>query len=321
VALLQNISLYACNPVRLMSGSIYSDNRSNWNRGDTAWNRCHGEGGMGQKYGMPFGYLPPFSWHFSRSSGGIASRRFIAGTGRSENPNLAAGMYISANALAEAILSGSADLLAGMISDLMSKGNFLTKPVLAGSIPASATILCSGEVISAAVLVLGPLEATLAGVGTVPYASLNALVGIYAMIPSGSSETANLAGGIYGAAGAQGLAALVSDLLAKGVVRSTMVIGEPPTAFDIAQSILNAQTSDYSLEGTIGRAIGTTGSGGIDPDLASMIEELHEEAFGRWVLDPVADTLTLFKSNGDALKEFSLTRASGEVPAYVERAS
>jgi hypothetical protein len=47
--------------------------------------------------------------------------------------------------------------------------------------------------------------------------------------------------------------------------------------------------------------------------------DLSDEAFGRWSLDPVADTLTLYRPNGDVLKVFALTRTDITTPAYTGR--
>lgn len=50
------------------------------------------------------------------------------------------------------------------------------------------------------------------------------------------------------------------------------------------------------------------------------LKEVHEEVFGRWVLNPTGDTMTLYKPDGvTVLKVFDLTRAGATVPDYVER--
>lgn len=52
----------------------------------------------------------------------------------------------------------------------------------------------------------------------------------------------------------------------------------------------------------------------------TQINDLHDEAFGKWVVDPTGNTLTLYKADGvTVLKQFGLTEAVGVVPAYVGR--
>lgn len=49
--------------------------------------------------------------------------------------------------------------------------------------------------------------------------------------------------------------------------------------------------------------------------------DVHDESFGKWVIDPSGKTLTLYRADGvTVLKVFNLTEASGRVPAYVARA-
>lgn len=78
---------------------------------------------------------------------------------------------------------------------------------------------------------------------------------------------------------------------------------EAPTVAQIVEGVYNAQVSNFSASGSFGELLG----------------ELHEETFGRWVVDPENNTMTLYKANGNVLKTFDLTRATGEVAAYVER--
>lgn len=49
------------------------------------------------------------------------------------------------------------------------------------------------------------------------------------------------------------------------------------------------------------------------------ITDLHDEAFGRWTLDPTAKTLTLYRGNGTVLKVFDLTDTASTVPAFIQR--
>ena len=55
--------------------------------------------------------------------------------------------------------------------------------------------------------------------------------------------------------------------------------------------------------------------------ILALTQDLHDEAMGKWVLDPTGNTMTLYKADGvTPLKVFDLTPAAAEVPAYIERA-
>jgi len=52
-----------------------------------------------------------------------------------------------------------------------------------------------------------------------------------------------------------------------------------------------------------------------------LLQDLHDEAFGKWILDPDGKTMTLYKGDGvTVLQTFNLTEAAGAVPAFIERA-
>jgi len=79
--------------------------------------------------------------------------------------------------------------------------------------------------------------------------------------------------------------------------------------------------------GTISvKGVGTLiNDSGLDVDTVGFLEgnkltDLHDEAFGKWVVDPTGNTLTLYRADGvTVLKLFNLTEAAGAVPAYVQR--
>ena len=54
-------------------------------------------------------------------------------------------------------------------------------------------------------------------------------------------------------------------------------------------------------------------------DIADLAADLHDEALGRWVLDPANATLTLYREDGSVLRVFNLRVAAGNVPPFVER--
>ena len=58
----------------------------------------------------------------------------------------------------------------------------------------------------------------------------------------------------------------------------------------------------------------------VEADAISLLTDLKDEAFGKWVLDGAGDTLTLYRADGTTvLKAFNLTRAGSTPPSYVQR--
>lgn len=52
----------------------------------------------------------------------------------------------------------------------------------------------------------------------------------------------------------------------------------------------------------------------------ATLQDVHDEAFGKWTLDPVAKTLTLYKADGiEVLKVFTLGNTQVTVPAFISR--
>ncbi len=53
---------------------------------------------------------------------------------------------------------------------------------------------------------------------------------------------------------------------------------------------------------------------------SASIEDLHDVALGKWVLNPTAKTMTMYKADGiTVLKTFNLTDTAQKVPAFIER--
>ena len=52
----------------------------------------------------------------------------------------------------------------------------------------------------------------------------------------------------------------------------------------------------------------------------TKLTDLHDEAFGKWILDPTAKTLTLYKADGvTILKTFDLSDTTNTVPVFIGR--
>jgi hypothetical protein len=50
------------------------------------------------------------------------------------------------------------------------------------------------------------------------------------------------------------------------------------------------------------------------------LQDLHDEAFGKWTINPTTKKLTMYKADGvTVLKEFNLTDTTESIPAYIAR--
>ena len=90
-----------------------------------------------------------------------------------------------------------------------------------------------------------------------------------------------------------------------------LVIYNSPTLAAIEASTVLAK------EATVNTRLATAGY--TAPDNAS-IADLKDEALGKWVLDPTAKTLTLYRADGvTVLKAFNLADTQTAVPAFISR--
>ena len=54
--------------------------------------------------------------------------------------------------------------------------------------------------------------------------------------------------------------------------------------------------------------------------IQAKLQDLHDENFGKWIIDHNANTLTLYRKNGiDILKIFNLGLTTDDVPCYISR--
>ncbi len=118
-----------------------------------------------------------------------------------------------------------------------------------------------------------------------------------------ASLVCNLSGaGTLSATGAKGFnltcnlsgqGAVSSTIRAKGWMRCAISIGAQPSAFDIAQAVLNAAASQYNLPGTIGNKINSASAAG-DPWTAELPGSYPPGTAGNIVGNPSSsDALTL----------------------------
>ena len=79
----------------------------------------------------------------------------------------------------------------------------------------------------------------------------------------------------------------------------------------IADAVWDEPAADHVAPGSTGRSI---------VDIAALVDDLHDEALGKWVLNPSTSKLTLYRLDGSVMQVFNLKVAVGDVPPYVERA-
>lgn len=100
------------------------------------------------------------------------------------------------------------------------------------------------------------------------------------------------------------VAALVNSVtITQNVVTGDLSTINIPTASQNASALLDTPITTHTSTGTVGGAI----------------NDLKDEALGRWKLDPVTGTMTLYRQNGTELKVFNLTPTTQHVDAFLER--
>lgn len=97
------------------------------------------------------------------------------------------------------------------------------------------------------------------------------------------------------------------------------------TPAQVAAAVWDEPTAGHAVPGSAGRMESDTYNAVLDvynmmTYLADLAEDLHDEALGKWALNPKTSTLTLFRADGSVLQAFKLKTAVGDVPPYVERA-
>ena len=110
--------------------------------------------------------------------------------------------------------------------------------------------------------------ATIEGVGSIPAAHVTGLKNSPAIITgTGEIITANPKG--------------------NGKISASVFIGFKPSAFDIAQAVLNAETDSYNIPDTIGSKINAAGAGG-DPWASEIVTDYSAKETLRIILAVLA---------------------------------
>jgi hypothetical protein len=77
-----------------------------------------------------------------------------------------------------------------------------------------------------------------------------------------------------------------------------------PLVGSIADQVWDEARADHVATGSFGE----------------LMSNLRDEAFGKWAVDPIGKTLTLYKADGSTiLQVFDLTSTTGTVPDFIER--
>jgi hypothetical protein len=217
------------------------------------------------------------------------------------------------------IISGN---LAGVLNAIaaLSGTGLLSPPVIIASLNAAATIACTGQIGTAQIIGLVPLFATLAGLGRI---------------------TSHLSAGKYIEALLSGQAEIEGTLDADAWLEANISVSGGlttwPTADQNAAAVWSALASQYDARGSFGKLLSAVG-GGADPEtiaqavldvllsetpvagsLGEILQNLRDEAFGRWAVDLTENTLTMYKTDGSVLKVFDLTSTADTVPIFIGR--
>ena len=92
----------------------------------------------------------------------------------------------------------------------------------------------------------------------------------------------------------------------------------------IADAVWDELSTGHLAPGSMGKSlsdakVASEGAWADIVNVQALVADMHDESFGRWTLDAVNNTLTLYRLNGSVMQVFNLTRAVGTPPAYVAR--
>jgi len=93
-----------------------------------------------------------------------------------------------------------------------------------------------------------------------------------------------------------------SDILDE-VNDGTLIIEENERLIANSDAVWEKNASDHITAGTFG----------------SLLNDVNSEAFGKWILNPTAKTMTLYKADNSVLKVFNLGDTTDPVPAFISR--
>ena len=308
MALLGNYTVLNKIPLRKMSGTTESAERSNFNTSGSNRNTQYtsGQTTVNHLYGEPGGYYPPYTWQMPQMAGALGvAPGLMVGSGVVTLSNLASGQYIAAS------LTGSGDITAAAITALASMASSITGSgiisLAAGNALAfvSASVSGSGS-LSGTIFAIGNIAAPLSGSGAITTSGANATANAAAALSgSGSitlaSETAlaSIAAAISGSGSLTGSAALAAALSASlsgsGSLTATAIAAAAMAAALSGSGDIT--TAQAVLAASIAAAL--SGSGDITTAQADMAASLFANLSGSGVITcsivgswPMAGSLT-----------------------------
>jgi len=241
----------------------------------------------------------------------------IAGTG-SLNGDIAGALYASANlegtgsiSLANLIgvleaastLDGIGSLTSAIVGIFPAYATINGTSALTGSINALAecvsSIIGSGSITNALPFAIGNMSASIT-----PFTELSPQ-NLAAEVWNSIANDFNTAGTMGYKLNAASSAGDPWSTTLPGVYTSGSAGFILGNKLDIAVSaVWDELKSDHTITGS----------------MAERLQDIHDESFGKWVLDPTGQTLTLYKADGvTILKTFNLGSTTDSVPAFISR--
>lgn len=168
MALILNYSILLQNPLFTQAGLTVSDNPNAYNQTGMLRNQYYGEcaiAGQTEQASYPEGYRPPYAWSLAPKDGALACTFGILGSGGfSINPNLAAGVNISADfSGVGGLTNASMGLIVSAVAALSGSGTLSASAI--GALNASVDFVGSGN-LTAALGALAGAVANMTGSGT-----------------------------------------------------------------------------------------------------------------------------------------------------------
>lgn len=241
----------------------------------------------------------------------------ISGTG-SLSGNIIGALYANSNLYGTGSVN-LANLLGVLEAASTINGIGSLTSAITGIFPAYATINGISS-ITASINALAECVSSIIGSGSISNALPKALGNISASITSFTelspqnlaAEVWNSIANDFNTAGTMGYKLNAASSAGDPWSTSLPGIYSPGSAGYILGNKLDIAVSEVWDELKINHTI--TGS------MAERLQDIHDESFGKWILDPTGQTLTLYKSDGiTILKTFNLESTTDNVPAFISR--
>jgi len=211
---------------------------------------------IADRYGLPAGYLHPYSWTLPQKAGGMATFVTVAGTGDGSSVNLAGGLNGTTDFSGSGTISNAEiQWLMQASSTVTSNGTFTADVVAFGN--ASSDLTGTSDVVSSIAALLA-FTAGITASGTLA-STLNAEANL--------SASALASGDISGAITAT--ASIVSSLLGSGVVSSDLI-----AAVLLAADLSGSCTFTGLLVAALEAAASLSGSSSVTGDAVASLQAL-----------------------------------------------